>query len=119
MRRLGPFGVLSATVAAFSTFQAAYVVAGVTPSGAADQLTSLGLTLAFLLWVVADARRHRRVPCYDFGFLVAVYFPFSLLWYVLWSRGWRGIFTLAALLGLMCLPWLAPDIARVLMHGLA
>jgi hypothetical protein len=111
--------VLCASVAAFSAFQIVYVVAGVATSEAADRLNSVGLALAFVLWVVADARRRRCVPCYDFGFLVAVFFPVSLLWYLLWSRGWRGTFLLAALFGLLLLPWLAAVIAWVLMYGRA
>ncbi len=32
-----------------------------------------------ILWVEDDARRRGIVPCHEFGFLVGVYFPASLL----------------------------------------
>jgi hypothetical protein len=34
-------------------------------------------------------------------------FPLSLAWYCLWSRGWRGLLVLLALLALWLLPYAA------------
>lgn len=117
MRRLGPMGILVATVASCSAFLVAYVAIDSAPSQGAQQLTSFGLSLAMVLWVMADARRGRRTPCYDFGFLVAAFFPVSLVWYVVWSRGRRGLLTLGALFGLMLLPWVSASVAWALRHG--
>ena len=114
MRRFGPMGMLVAAVVASSAFLIAHVAAGAIPSDEVQQLTSFGLALAFVLWVIADARSQHRTPCYDFGFLVAVFFPASLVWYVLWSRGWRGWLTLGALIGLMLLPWVFATVALAL-----
>ena len=69
--------------------------------------------------MMADAHLRRQTPCYDFGFLVGVFFPISLVWYVFWSRGVRGILLLGALIGLMLLPWLAGIAAWVLRSGVA
>jgi hypothetical protein len=118
MSRLGPLGILVATVAACSAFLVAYVAIGTAPSQTAEQLTSFGLSLAFILWVVADARKGRRTPCYDFGFLVAALFPVSLVWYVVWSRGRRGWLVLGGLFGLMLLPWASAFVAWVVRNGL-
>jgi len=107
MRRIGPLRMLVATVTALTAFQVPYAAAGVPPSTAAALLTSCGLAVAFILWIVDDARSRRCVPCFDFGFLVAVFFPASLAWYVLWTRGRRGLTTLVALFALMLLPWLS------------
>jgi hypothetical protein len=117
MRPLAPMAVLVAAVAASSVFFIAHVAAGPPPSETVQALTSLALVLSFVLWVMADARSRRRIPCYDFGFLVAVFFPASLVWYVLWSRGWRGLLTLAALIGLMLLPSVCGTVAWIIRHG--
>jgi hypothetical protein len=116
---LRPLGVLIVLGAALSVAQVVYVTAGVPMSAAASGLTSYSLALFAILWVVADARGRRRVPCYDFGMLVAVYFPLSLVWYVFWSRGRRGALLLAALVGLMSLPWLSAVVAWLLLYGRA
>jgi hypothetical protein len=118
MRRIGPTGILVATIVAYSAFLVAYVAIGSAPSQGAQQLTSVGLSLAMVLWVMADARLGRRTPCYDFGFLVAAFFPASLVWYVVWSRGRRGLLTLGFLSGLMLLPWASALAAWALRHGL-
>jgi hypothetical protein len=118
MKRYGPLAMLLIAVAMVSALQVAYTTTGATASDAAAVLMSLVLGMAFIIWMVADARVRRQTPCYDFGFLVAVFFPVSLLWYVVWSRGWRGTLTLAALLGLMLLPWLSAAAAWIIRYGL-
>jgi hypothetical protein len=117
MKRLG-LGIMLATSVAFSALLVAYVAGGKLPSDDAERLTSISLTWALVVWVIADARIGRRTPCYDFGFLVAVFFPVSLVWYVLWSRGWRGFLTLGALFGLVILPWVSASVAWVLRYGI-
>lgn len=108
MGRVGPWGLLIASVVVVSAIQVAYVVAGVVPSDGATQLSMSTLGLAFVLWVVTDARRRRIVPCHDFGFLVMLLMPVTLVWYAFWSRGGRrGLAVLAALFGLMYVPSLS------------
>jgi hypothetical protein len=119
MKRFAPLGILIAVVALFSIFQFACVTLGTSDLEIAAQLTSTGLSLAFVIWMMADARIRRRTPCFEFGFLVAVYFPLSLAWYVFWSRGWRALFTLAGFFVLMFLPWLTAAMAWILRYGLA
>jgi hypothetical protein len=117
MRLFSPFKMLLALVVTISALRIAYVAAGVRPSDAADVLTPICLGLAVVLWVMEDARLRRRVPCFDFGFLIAFFFPVSLCWYVFWSRGWKGIFTLAGVFGLMIFPQAAAVIAWVLLYN--
>ncbi len=119
MKRLGPMGILLATIALFSVFQFASVAVGTTSTKSVADLTSRGLGLTFVVWIMADAQRRRRTPCYEFGFLVAVYFPLSLVWYLLWSRGWRGMLLLASFFGLMLLPWFSAIVAWILRYGLS
>ena len=73
------------------------------------RLAMAALPLAFplfvILWVVADARRRRLTPCFDFGFFVALGFPLSVAWYVLRTRKLWGVVVLAALFGLFVFPF--------------
>src|SRR5262245_43611103 len=117
MNRIVPLSLLVVTVAASSALLSAYVAVGRVPTDAPQSLISTGVALALVFWIMADARMRRRTPCYDFGFLVAVFFPASLFWYVLWSRGRRGLLTLVALVGLWFVPWLSAMVAWVLRYG--
>ena len=118
MKRLGPFGILFASVIILAALQFDYAAAGTTPSQGVAQMSSFALALAFILWVTADAQLRRQTPCFDFGFFVAIFFPISVFWYVFWSRGLRGFLLLGALLGLMLLPWLAAVVGWFLRSGL-
>jgi hypothetical protein len=107
LTRLGPFGILFAAVIILAALRFDYAAFGTTPSDNVSQLSSSAVVLACVLWIMADAHLRRQTPCYDFGFLVAVYFPISLVWYVFWSRGMRGIVLLSGLIALMLIPWMA------------
>lgn len=101
-----PLAPLVALALATAAALCAYVAAGTAPSPGAELAFGYGWALMLLLWVDADARQSRRLPCYDFGLLAILLFPLSLAWYCLWSRGWRGLLLLLALLGLWLLPYL-------------
>ena len=73
-----------------------------------------------VIWIDFDARFQRRRPCYDFGFLAYVTFPFSLIWYCVHSRGWkRGLGTLLLLAALSTLPWLILAMYWLIRYGAA
>jgi hypothetical protein len=74
------------------------------PSPTFEMVASFWWSILLALWIVADARRRSCVPCFDFGFFCYILLPLSVPWYCLWSRGWRGLFLMAAILVL----WLAP-----------
>jgi hypothetical protein len=88
------------------------------PAGV-SRLLALGMTLLIVYWIVADARRRRCVPCFDFGFLLAISLPLSLVWYAFWTRGWRGFLLLLTLLGLIYGPWVLAVIAWAVFHAVA
>src|SRR6478752_4576505 len=119
MKRLGPLGILVASVLILAALRFDYAALGRLPSENVSQMSSFALALACILWIMADAQTRRQTPCYDFGFLVAVFFPISLFWYVFWSRGWRGFLMLGTVLGLLLLPALAEIVASVIWSGLA
>jgi hypothetical protein len=117
MSWLGRFGLLLLPVAAISILQVVYIIFGATPSGPATLLFQLTFALAFILWMETDARHRRILPCHDFGFLVGIFFPLSLVWYVFWSRGRKGVLALAGLLTLLMIPWLSAMAAWLVMYG--
>jgi hypothetical protein len=92
-----------------SAFQATYAALGVRQSIAAQAIGSYALPFFLLLWVVEDARRRRRVPCFDLGLLLAASFPVGVGWYLWWTRRWRGLAVAAAFVGL----WVAPYVVAV------
>jgi hypothetical protein len=111
MRAIVPYLPLLALTAVLSLVNAAWVAGGGTPSPEAERVCELALALFLILWVTGDARRRGCVPCYEFGFLVGVFLPVSIAWYVLWSRGWKGLILLAGLAGLLILPGVAAALA--------
>lgn len=118
MRWLRPLVILTMTAGAATALLVAHVVAGRTPSETVQQLILLGLALAIVLWMTLDARLRHRTPCYDFGFLAAIFFPVSVVWYVFWSRGWKGLLTLVGLIGLWVVPWLSAMGVWIFRYGL-
>jgi len=97
----------------------AYLLLGASPSPLSDVIIVLGWALLLVLWIDADARRSHRLPCYDFGFLAGVTFPASLVWYCVWSRGWRGLLVLLGLIGLVYGPWLVAAVLWGILSVLA
>jgi hypothetical protein len=86
------------------------LVAGFAPSATFELVASISWSLLVAFWVVADARRRKCVPCYDFGMFCYLFLPWVVPWYCFWSRGWRGALTLATIL---CL-WLAPYVVATI-----
>jgi hypothetical protein len=101
LRPLAPLVLYSAVLTACWS---AYFAYSARPAMAFEFLAGYFFCLLSLFWIVADARARRLVPCFDFGFLCLVYYPLSLPWYCVWSRGWRGVLTLMLLAGLWGVP---------------
>ncbi|ODU01120.1 MAG: hypothetical protein ABS79_02220 [Planctomycetes bacterium SCN 63-9] len=116
MNRREPFVALVAVVVLASILLSASLAWSETLKPWTIDAIGTGLILALVLWMDLDARRRRIVPCHDFGFLTMVVFPASLVWYVFWSRGWRGVFLLAGLLGLWAVPFLSAVATAILVR---
>ena len=110
MKRFAPFAALFAVMFLFAIVQFVYIMRRIEPSEGMGLLMSSGMALSFVCWMMADAHQRSRVPCFDFGFLAGVFFPISLIWYVFWSRGWKGMFTLILLLIIFLVPFLIATI---------
>jgi hypothetical protein len=65
----------AATSVAASFYYVAYIIAQRFPSEEMMALIEGVLWTGILLWLVADAQERKRYPCYDFGFLMGIFFP--------------------------------------------
>jgi hypothetical protein len=113
-RLLGnPFAPLAIFALVSAGVVCAYRGTRAAPGPGAGLLIPCGWTFLLALWMEADARRRRRTPCFEFGFLALLALPVSLPWYCLWSRGWWGLPVLLALFAMWALP---PFLAVFLWH---
>jgi len=76
-------------------------------------ILSYALPVTIALWVAADLRQRGHTPCFDLPFLLLLAWPLSILWYCLWTRGWRGLLLWFGLLALAYLPATATDVMRI------
>lgn len=110
-----PFAPLVVYSMALSGLLVTYLAAGCSPSPAFEALAWFSWLLLLALAVVTDARRRKSTPCFDFGMFCMMVLPIAVPWYCFWSRGWRGIFVIAAIFAL----WVGPYfIATVVWHVL-
>ena len=70
-----------------------------------------------LLWMTDDAYRRRSTPCFDFGFLMWIFFPLTLLGYLVWTRGWWGLVVFAGMLAAIYVPWFVGTALTIVMFG--
>jgi hypothetical protein len=104
MRAISTFGPLVVLSAILAIFASMYVVLGQDPPQGVLTLFGMVQMLYILYWVVVDAHRRRRVPCHDFGFLVGIFLPVSLAWYLVWTRGIKGLVLLGGFAALLTVP---------------
>ena len=98
------YGGLLIVTAMLAVFNSVYVIAGIPPSGPAQLIASYTLPLCFVTWVQADARTRRCTPCFDFGTFILAIWVFSVPWYLIWTRGWRGLLLAMMFFGLLIFP---------------
>jgi hypothetical protein len=119
MRRISAFGPLVILAAMLAVVQTVYGLTGAAPSWLAEVLLSYTFSLYVVFWMVLDAEERSRVPFFDFGMLAMAFFPVSLVWYVLWTRGWwRGLGVLALLFALALAPSLCGTVALLAAEAL-
>lgn len=88
-------------------FLCTYAANGVAVSLGAQTLSGLGWTWVMACWVNEHSHRRGKVPSYDFGLLLIILYPFSVLWYCFWLYRWRGVLVML----LLVLLWSVPQIA--------
>jgi hypothetical protein len=114
MRSLAHFLPFVALMGIVSAIHVASMTQNGTP--ASGWLLEVTPGLFLLVWMMQDARRRRCAPCHEFGFLAGVYMPASLLWYLFWSRGWKGFWPLAAFAGLLIMPTIAVAVTYLILY---
>jgi len=105
--RLTPSRQLVLATCLTSLLAASYGATGEPPSLLGELILGFVPPLVVLSWVLADASERSCVPCFDFGFVLWVFLPISLVWYVLSTRGRKGLRLLFGLLGLLVAPWIS------------
>jgi hypothetical protein len=117
MRTLAAYGPLLVLVVALSAIASMYVILGERPPESVEVISQVAPAFFLVFWVVVDARRRRRVPCYDFGFLVALFYVVAVPWYLVWSRGWRGLLVLGYFMVLLLMPGIIASIVWQVKYG--
>jgi hypothetical protein len=117
MRSLAIIAPLCILIAFQCVAEGVYVAFGTSPSDAAGRIFSLSLALFLVFWIIADARRRHCMPCHDFGFLVGLFLPVSLVWYLIWTRGWRGLALLVGFIALVLLPQISAALVWLMLCG--
>ena len=80
--------------------------AGHDPSIEAGTLMALVLTLMFAWWAFDDAKKQKYHRPYEFGAFILFAWPIVLPFYLVETRGWKGIWVFFVFVLLYFLPWL-------------
>jgi hypothetical protein len=107
---LRSYGWLLIVTAIVAVFESLYVIAYATPSTYAQLIADFTLPICFATWVQTDARIRRCTPFFDFGTFILVLWSLAIPWYLIWTRGWRGLLVTLMFVGLWILPTI---VARV------
>jgi hypothetical protein len=83
-------------------------------SGESEALSSLFQQLLFAMWVYLDRRDRRLELPYEFEAFVFFAWPFALPYYLVKSRGARGILLFVAFVALFVLPSVVAQMIRLL-----
>jgi hypothetical protein len=116
---LQSYGMLLIFATLVSIFTSLYAATGIAQSLMAEAISSWTLPICFVLWVQADARSRRCTPCYDFGMFVLFTWLVSVPWYLIWTRGRRGLAVAFLFFGLLVAPSVTADLVWLLVNGLA
>ena len=67
--------------------------------------------LLSIFWAYYDAKESNFDGPFEFGFLVYIFWPVALPWYLVTTRGLEGVFVLLGLIALWIGPWLSGVVA--------
>ena len=109
------YGALLFVTIMVAGFNSVYVVIGVVPSYAAQMIGAFTLPIYFVAWVQSDARGRRCTPFFDFGTFMMATWPVSVLWYLIWTRRWRGLLLVLMFLGLLFATTIVPFVVWVIL----
>lgn len=82
-------------------------------SNSTQTLWGLVFLLLSILWANIDANRNSFEKPFDFGFLVYIFWPIALPWYLYTTRGVEGLLIFLGFITIWLGPWLSGLIAYV------
>lgn len=106
-------GTLLVAAALLGIFDATHWVFGHSFPSAAGILVTIATAAMCASWVEADADSRRLIPCYDFGTFVFFTWIISVPWYLVHTRGPRGLLLVLALMAAWLLPFISTLVAAV------
>jgi hypothetical protein len=112
---LRSYGWLLMASAIIAVFLSLYVIFNITPSGYAHLIASCTLPVCFATWVQSDARIRRCTPFFDFGTFILVLWSLAIPWYLIWTRGWRGLLVILMFIGLWMFPTIVARVVWIIM----
>jgi hypothetical protein len=110
------YGSLFGATVLLSGFICVYVVLGIMPSRLAQWIIYYTLPICAVAWVQQDARLRRCTPCFDFGMFVLMIWWLAIPWYLIWTRGWRGLAVLGMFALLPVVPIAAAAVTAMAMN---
>ena len=110
MQTFAPFGPLAGALVVMFLWPLVHGILAVPPSEGELLLLSYVPSVFVMLWAIGDAQHRRCTPFFDFGLLIWYLFPLSLLGYLVWTRGWRGLAVFVALLAAIYVPWVISNV---------
>ena len=96
-----------------AAFDSCYVIFNVSPSPLAIVIMQYTMPICFATWVQTDARRRGCTPCFDFGMFVAMIWALTVPWYLIWTRGWRGVALTAMFIGMFLTPYIVATVVYI------
>lgn len=98
------YGGLFLVTGMLTGFQLGYVLAKAVPSAMANMIAAFTFGICVLTWIQDDARVRHKTPCFDFGLFLTYTSPFSVVGYLIWTRGGRGLLVAFLLLIMALIP---------------
>ena len=109
-----PLGQVVVLSLVLSALYGVYAFFRTEPSFVNSILGSYGLLVYVAFWVLDDARKRQDWPCYDFGTFIFFGWPAVVPWYLIRTRGPKGILLALAVLGLLVLPFVTAVLVALL-----
>lgn len=82
-------------------------------SKSTETLWGIIFIILTIFWVYCDAGRSDFEKPFDFGFLVYIFWPVALPWYLVSTRGMEGVLIFLGFIALWIGPWLMGLVAYV------
>lgn len=90
---------------------------GEVASDSTQSLWGLIFLVVTIVWAMADSETNEFEKPFDFGFLMYIFWPVALPYYLVSTRGLEGIVVFFGLIGIWLGPWLAGLVAYTYVYN--